>query len=223
MHFLQAFAYNPLLCYISRKCSENTMRKTLSVLAFVLVSFSTQIFADSNELITNFSKVNEGVYRGARLTSVEAVQYLKSLNIKNVINLQGGDLDSDIGIIIPWAEPGERPEVIAKEKTTALSLGLGFLHAPLNSLEPITNDEDRAIDAVLAFMHKRSNQPVFIHCEHGADRTGLLIALYRVKYEDVNPVIARAEWIKNGHNKLHQMFTGDLDLYYYAKIKQFNK
>ncbi|MDD4973261.1 MAG: tyrosine-protein phosphatase [Bacteriovorax sp.] len=192
------------------------MRKILALWPFVLVSFSTQIFA-----ITNFAKVNEGVYRGARLISIEEVQYLKSLNIKSVINLQGGDLDSDIGIIIPWAEPGERPENIAKEKATTLSLGLRFYHAPLNSLEPITNDEDRAIDEVLSFMHDQNNQPVFIHCEHGADRTGLLVALYRVKYEAVNPVIARAEWIKNGHNKLHQLFTGDLDLYYYSKVKQF--
>ncbi|MDD4976278.1 MAG: tyrosine-protein phosphatase [Bacteriovorax sp.] len=198
------------------------MRKTLSVLAFVLVSFSTQTFADSN-LIVNFLKVNNGVYRGARLTSVEAVQYLKSLKIKNIINLQGGDLNSDVGIIIPWAEPGETAENIAQENATALSLGLGFLSAPLNSLEPITNDEDRTIDEVLTFMHKQSNQPVFIHCEHGADRTGLVVALYRVKYEGANVEAARAEWIKNGHNTLHQIFTGDLDDYYYAKVKQFKK
>lgn len=199
------------------------MKKILAILAFLSVSFSAQTFAKSDALIINFSKVNEGVYRGARLTSVEAVQYLKSLNIKNVINLQGGDLDSDIGVIIPWAEPGERPEVIAQEKATALSLGLGFLHAPLNSLEAITKDEDKAIDEVLAFMNNKNNQPVFIHCEHGADRTGLLVALYRVKYEGANVEAARAEWIKNGHNKLHRIFTGGLDEYYYAKVKQYNK
>lgn len=199
------------------------MRKILAIVAFVLVSFSSQTFAKSNELIINFSRVNEGVYRGARLTSVEAVQYLRSLNIKNVINLQGGDLESDIAIIIPWAEPGERPEVIAQEKATILSLGLGFLHIPLDSLEAITNGEDQAIDEVLAFMVNKNNQPLFIHCEHGADRTGLLIALYRVKYEGVSAETARAEWIKNGHNKLHQMFTGGLDKYFYTKVKQFKK
>lgn len=197
------------------------MRKSLMVLALLMVSIST--YARSNELIVNFSKVNDGLFRGARLTSVEAVQYLKSLNIKNVINLQGGDLDSDIGVIIPWAEPGERPEVIAQEKATALSLGLGFLHAPLNSLEAITKDEDKEIDEVLTFMHEPSNQPVFIHCEHGADRTGLLVALYKVKYEGANVQTARAEWIRNGHNKIHQLFTGKLDDYYFAKVKEFKK
>jgi tyrosine-protein phosphatase SIW14 len=199
------------------------MKKILSVFVFVLISFSSESFAKSNELIINFSKVNDVLYRGARLTSIEAVQYLKSLNIKNVINLQGGDLESDIGVIIPWAEPGERPEVIAQEKAATLSLGLGFVNIPLNSLEPITKTEDREIDDTLAFMNNKDNQPIFIHCEHGADRTGLLVALYRVKFEGANVESARAEWIAKGHNKLHRVFTGDLDEYYYAKVKQFMK
>lgn len=197
------------------------MKKLLVVLSLFITSLSAQ--AKSKDLIVNFSKVNDAIYRGARLTSVEAVEYLKSINVKNVINLQGGDLNSDIRIVIPWLEPGEKPEVIAKEKATSLSLGLGYYHSPLNSLEPVTRDEDKEIDEVLSFMHDKNNQPVFIHCEHGADRTGLLVALYRVKYEGVNVEVARNEWIKNGHNKLHQIFTGDLDVYYYEKVKEFKR
>jgi protein tyrosine/serine phosphatase len=197
------------------------MRKILAVLTLLLISLSSQ--AKSKDVIVNFSKVNDGIYRGSRLTSLAAAEYLKSMNIKNVINLQGGDLDSSIGIIIPWAEPGETPEAIALEKENTNSLGLGFLHAPLNSLDPITDEEDKQIDEVLSFMHDENNQPVFIHCEHGADRTGLLVALYRVKYEGVDANIARSEWIKNGHNKLHQLFTGDLDDYYFQKVKEFQK
>jgi len=196
------------------------MRKLLVVLALFAVAAGN---AFSKDLIINFSQVNDGVFRGARLTSVEAVQYLKSIGIKNIINLQGGDLNSRFGKIIPWAEPGERPEVIAAEKNAAINSGMGYLHAPLNSLEPITLDEDKAIDEVLEFMHNKNNQPLFLHCEHGADRTGLLVALYRVKYEKVDIETARKEWIRNGHNKLHQIFTGDLDVYYYEKVKEFKR
>jgi rhodanese-related sulfurtransferase len=195
------------------------MNKLIIALAFLATSLTTNAFA--KDLIINFSKVNDGLYRGARLTSYEALEYLKSLNVKSVVNLQGGDLDSDIGIVIPWAEPGEKPEVIAEEKAGVLSMGMSFLHSPLNSLEAITKDEDKEIDETLEFMHDKKNQPVFIHCEHGADRTGLLVALYRVKYEHVNIEAAHNEWIQNGHNKVHQFFTGDLDTYYYAKVKSF--
>lgn len=197
------------------------VKKLLAVLTLLFISFSSQ--ARSKDLIINFSKVNDGIYRGARLTSTQAVEYLKSINVKNIVNLQGGDLDSDIGVIIPWAEPGERADVIAREKATALSLGLGYLHTPLNSLEPITKNEDKEIDEVLNFMNEKNNQPVFIHCEHGADRTGLLVALYRVKYEGMDVEAARNEWIRSGHNKLHRIFTGDLDKYYYQKVKEFQK
>lgn len=196
------------------------MKKILIVLALFIVSFSN---AFSKDLIVNFSRVNEDIYRGARLTSVEAVQYLKSIGVKNIINLQGGDLESSLGKIIPWAEPGERAEVIAQEKSSTLAAGMGFYHNPLNSLDPITNDENKAIDETLEFMHDKTNQPVFIHCEHGADRTGLLVALYRVKYEKMDVEAARREWIRNGHNKIHQIFTGDLDDYYYEKVKEFKK
>jgi protein tyrosine/serine phosphatase len=199
------------------------MKKFITTLAFLFASLTSQTFAQSSGLIVNFSKVNDGVYRGARLTNTESIQYLKALGIKNIINLQGGDLNSDIGVIIPWIEKGESPEVIAEEKAAVLWFGLGFYHAPLNSLDVVTNDEDRSIDQVLSFMHDQKNQPVFIHCEHGADRTGLLVALYRVKYEGVKVEAARNEWIRNGHNKLHQLFTGDLDVYYYEKVKQYRK
>jgi tyrosine-protein phosphatase SIW14 len=200
---------------------EIYMKKFIVTVALSLASLAS--FAKSNQIIVNFSKVNSGIYRGARLTSVEAVEYLKSLGVKNIINLQGGDLDSDIGIIIPWAEPGERAEVIAAEKASSLASGLGFFHAPLNSLEAISSNEDKVIDEVLSFMHEKENQPVFIHCEHGADRTGLLVALYRVKYEGVKVGDARAEWIANGHNRFHQLFTGDLDKYFFDKIKEYSK
>ena len=199
------------------------MKKILPAIALILASFSTQSFAKPSDIIINFSKVNEGIYRGARLTSIEAAHYLKSINVKTVINLQGGDLSSDIGIIIPWAEPGERPEVIAQEKADVLSAGLSFINVPLNSLEAVTKDEDVEIDQILDIMSIKENQPVFIHCEHGADRTGLLVALFRVKYEGVNVEAARVEWINNGHNKLHRIFTGGLDEYYYAKVKQYKK
>lgn len=225
------------------------MKKTLATLALVLVSTQT-LYADDfykpnvsqiretynettatlevtvipkKELIVNFSKVNDGIYRGARLTSEEAVAHLQDYKIKNIINLQGGDLDSKFGRAIPWFEPGEKASIIAREKLTALSFGISYLHTPINSLDPITEAEDKAIDKTLEFMNNKENQPIFIHCEHGADRTGLLVALYRVKYEGVDVEVARDEWIANGHDTLHQLFTGDMDDYYYAKVKEFQK
>lgn len=214
------------------------MKNLLLLAAITLSSLTSATYAqDSSALlvtqeistavkqlpIINFNKVNDELYRGARLQSAEGYQYLKSLGIKTIINLQGGDLHSKLGKIIGKIEPGERPEIIEKEKETAFNIGMNFINTPLNSLQEVTHEEDVAIDETLDFMNDPTYQPVYIHCEHGADRTGLLVALYRVKYEGMSVQDAHKEWIKNGHNILHRAFTGDLDEYFYKKVKEFNK
>ncbi len=173
--------------------------------------------------IINFHKVNDGIYRGARLETAQGYQYLASLGVKTIINLQGGDLHSKLGSVMGNIEPGERPEVIEKEKQTALVLGMNFVNTPLNSLGDVTREENAAIDETLDIMNDQGNQPIYIHCEHGADRTGLLVALYRVKYEGMDVEAAHKEWLQNGHNLLHRVFTGDLDEYYYKKVKEFKR
>lgn len=41
-------------------------------------------------------------------------------------------------------------------------------------------------------------QPVLVHCQHGADRTGLLVAVYRMAYEGWTREQARAEMTDGG-------------------------
>ena len=57
---------------------------------------------------------------------------------------------------------------------------------------------------------------VFIHCQHGKDRTGLLAALYRVKYQGWTPEQAHKEWAALGHSgMLDTLFTGKMDNYFW--------
>jgi hypothetical protein len=44
-------------------------------------------------------------------------------------------------------------------------------------------------------------QPVYIHCELGRDRSGLIIGLYRVRYEGWSPCAAYAEMQQFGFNE----------------------
>ncbi|MFN8370332.1 MAG: tyrosine-protein phosphatase [Bacteriovoracaceae bacterium] len=196
------------------------MKIVITLVIYLLLN--TQLFAQDKAPIKNFSQVNNGIYRGGRLNSLEATQFLKIHKIKNVINLQGGDFDTNIQIVIPWVEAGETPENIAIEKNRVLALKMGYFHAPLSSLKMVDKNSDKVINKILSFMHDKKNQPIYIHCEHGADRTGLLIALYKVKYLKMNPQLARLEWIVNGHSTLHQIFTYKLDLYFFNKIKELN-
>jgi protein tyrosine/serine phosphatase len=191
-----------------------------NLLLISLLAVST--FAHASDPVLNFFKVEEGIYRGARPASDQAIVELADvIGIKNVINLQGGDLNTIYRPIIPYLEPGEMPKAIEHEKSMSIKAGMGYFHAQLSAVNAIDNQENKAIDDVLEFMHDKNNQPVFIHCEHGKDRTGLIIALYKVKYEHVSVEEARREWIAKGHSKNSQLFTGDLDEYYYEKVKEF--
>ena len=169
------------------------------------------------------SKATEGIYRGARPLDLSEMQELKALGMKSILNLQGGDTKSKMWKYISWHEPGENPEYINAEKSVADTIGMGFENIPLNSLDPVSSDEDKEIDRALEFMNNTENQPLYVHCEHGKDRTGLVVALYKVKYENVPVADAYAEWVRKGHDKKAQIFTGDLDDYFYKKVKEFQK
>ena len=197
------------------------MKNLLRISLISLITLST--FAHAADPVLNFFKVEEGIYRGARPETDKAITALaETYGVKNIINLQGGDYFTIYRPIIPYLEPGEMPKAIEHERSVSITNGMGYFHAQLSAVNNINSEENKLIDDTLEFMHDKNNQPVFIHCEHGKDRTGLLIALYKVKYNHVNAEVARQEWIAKGHSKSSQIFTGDLDEYYFQKIKEFN-
>jgi protein tyrosine phosphatase (PTP) superfamily phosphohydrolase (DUF442 family) len=173
--------------------------------------------------IENLQKATTGIYRGARPLNIDEMAELQRIGIKSILNLQGGDMRSSIWKLISWNEPGEKQEMIDAEKSIAETFGIDFMNQPLNSLDPVTNDDNKRINEALEFLHNKKNQPVYIHCEHGKDRTGLVIALYKIKYEGMSAEAAYLEWEKLGHDKKSKIFTGNLDPYFFEKIKEFEK
>lgn len=186
-------------------------------LVFAL-SFQTLSFAD----IPNFLTVTEDkIYRGGRPTSESDLKDLKKINVRTVINLQGGDPNSPwFGKLAEWFEPGEDPRNVAIEEAMVKKMGINFWHAPMSSFEDMTKYENLLIDQTLMVMNSKRAQPVFIHCEHGKDRTGMMVALYRVKYEGWTIEDAYFEWINNGHGLL-LILSDSLDEYFFKKAAHF--
>ncbi len=71
-------------------------------------------------------------------------------------------------------------------------------------------EDDARIDEILAIIGNPAAQPVFVHCEHGVDRTGLIIALYEVKYLGMSAHDAYKDWRASGHKGIGTLFTGPL-------------
>jgi uncharacterized protein (TIGR01244 family) len=109
--------------------------------------------------LPNFQKVDDRVYRGAQ-PSEAGFQELARRGIRTVIDLR------DIG------EHSQADE----EKIVATS-GMRYISIPMHGLS--TPKEDK-VSAVLALLRDPANGPVFVHCKRGADRTGMVVAVYRI-------------------------------------------
>lgn len=185
-------------------------------------SFAKFSHDEASANIPKFRAVSAAVYAGGNPVNnadgARGLNALVELGVRTVINLQGGDLDDTLaGRFSGLMQPGEQPDAIAAEAEWFESRQITFYNFPLKSHAPKTEIEDRDIRRALEVMAQATpEQPLFIHCEHGADRTGLLVALFRVFHQGWTPADAHKEWVKNGHGFISRLFTGHLDDYFYA-------
>lgn len=127
------------------------------VLAFMLPAFA----GSSAQGIKNFHQVDQHVYRGGQ-PSNEGFAYLAKIGVKTVIDLR---------------EPGERSRSEEKAVTAA---GMKYVNIPMTGLTPPTDSE---ITKILGILEDETASPAFVHCMRGADRTGAVIAAYRIDHD----------------------------------------
>ncbi|HEY6871877.1 MAG TPA: dual specificity protein phosphatase family protein [Geobacteraceae bacterium] len=107
--------------------------------------------------LANVGRVALGLLRGAQ-PAAEGYATLKRIGVRTVINLR--------------TSMSEKKEVEAA--------GMRSIEVPM---EMSTDHIAEKIDRVVALMADPANQPVFVHCRHGQDRTGIVVAAYRMKVE----------------------------------------
>jgi protein tyrosine/serine phosphatase len=124
------------------------------ILSLVIAAQETQ----SYEKLPNFHQVSENLYRGAQ-PQRGGLKKLSELGIKTVINLRGASEDTH------------------KEQIEAETLGMRYFNIPMSGLGRPTDEQ---VERALTIIDARENWPVFVHCQRGADRTGVIIAVYRI-------------------------------------------
>lgn len=107
--------------------------------------------------LDNLHRVDAGIFRGAQ-PDEDGFRELHKLGIKTVVNLRALHSDDD-----EVAEAGLKGQLVLK-------------HIGFNTWHPEKEDIETFLDVVL----DPANQPIFIHCQHGADRTGTMCAIYRI-------------------------------------------
>ena len=58
--------------------------------------------------------------------------------------------------------------------------GMGYVNVPMTGMTPPSQEQT---DRILKLLEDPSAGPVFVHCKRGADRTGAVIAAYRIDHD----------------------------------------
>ena len=127
--------------------------------------------------LPNFHQTAPGIWRGAAPTDT-GLKQLKAMGVKTIIDLRIA------------------PKTVKKEGVTARAMGFNFINLPMGS-DPPTPKE---VSTLLATLKQAPQTPVYVHCQHGADRTGCMIGIYRVTQQGWTFPQAYTEMRRDGFN-----------------------
>jgi protein tyrosine/serine phosphatase len=78
-------------------------------------------------------------------------------------------------------------------------LGMKSVEVPLSVLSDVNPG---TVNAIIDVLKNPDNQPVYVHCRQGQDRTGIIVAAYRMKVEGWSLRDAEAEMQSFGFNDI---------------------
>jgi len=146
--------------------------------------------------LPNLHKVSDGLYRGAQPTA-EGFRQLQAMGVRTVVNLRSFHSDRD--------EMGEAD--------------LQYEHITMKAWHA----EDKEMVRFLQIVGDPERTPVFVHCQHGADRTGVMAAAYRIAVQGWSVEDAVEEMVRGGYG-FHEVWRGRLAGYLrgldFAQIKR---
>lgn len=149
------------------KISE--LKKSLAVKIAGVVVVLICLYIAKVLLTNNFHPIVEGeAYRSAQVDAEEINHYKTKYNIQSIISLRKKRPGAD------WYET---------EIRESQQLGITYIGFPMDSGEELSDEEVAELIGIM----KSAPKPLLIHCENGANRTGLAAALYMAGVKQVDP------------------------------------
>jgi len=146
--------------------------------------------------LPNFQQVNAGLYRGGQPTAA-GFQRLQQLGVRTILNVRGGDTDRDL----------------------VNGLAFDYRARPMSAWRGIDDDD---VIWFLKIATDPARGPVFLHCHRGSDRTGCLVAMYRVAVEGWDRERAIAEMTADG-NGFHDIYQGLITYVRQADVERLRR
>ena len=154
--------------------------------------------------IERFQRVDDRLYRGAQPTEA-GFRRLRELGVQTVVNL--------------------RIEADAKkldEQRIVESLGMRYVNLPVEDSNFFTRTRripDSVIRDFFKLLDQRDSGAVFVHCARGADRTGTLVAFYRIARHGWDSQRALSEARKIGLRSWYHGFQDQIAKFSAAALK----
>ena len=138
------------------------------------------VFASKISLpgLPHAGQVSANLYRGAQ-PHQEGYESLAKAGVKIVVDLRGK------------AQEDERRSIE--------TLGMKYISIPGHCAWP----KDQKVAAFLRVLRENPKQKVFVHCRLGDDRTGIMVAAYRMAFEGWSPTDAMREMQAWGFSTFH--------------------
>ena len=126
--------------------------------------------------VPNLVTVSPSILRGGQPTD-EGFNALKQSGIRTIINLRGkGPAAND-------------------EEKLAEEMGFNYVSIPMSHFK---KPSEKQINKFLSVLEDESNLPAFIHCHQGQDRTGTMVAIYKIKHMGWTAGQSYKEMLKHG-------------------------
>jgi tyrosine-protein phosphatase SIW14 len=138
--------------------------------------------------VPNAGKISEVLLRGAQ-PSAQGLVELKKLGVTTIVDLRGN----------------RGP--VARERAQTESLGMRFVDIPMNGWSPPTNGQ---VAEFLKLFQQDGQQKIFVHCYFGSDRTGVMVAAYRM---------ADQNWTAN--QAVEEMYSFGFHYHWYPAMKSY--
>jgi protein tyrosine/serine phosphatase len=122
---------------------------------------ATAAFAGQDSL-PNFNSVNDQILRGGQ-PSDDGFKKLAGRGVKTVVDLR-------------WIDEHSIPH----EKQIVEADGMRFVSIPMKGIGAPTLEQ---VSKALGVLENSDNWPVFVHCRRGSDRTGTVLACYRISHD----------------------------------------
>jgi tyrosine-protein phosphatase SIW14 len=146
--------------------------------------------------VPSLGEVSSTLFRGAQPTR-EGFQKLADMGISIVVDLR------------------ERGREAERQQVT--KLGMRFVAIPWNCFHP----EDTDMSRFLRLLRDNRGKKVFVHCQTGDDRTGMMIAAYRMAKEGWTAEEAMKEMEAYGFTSSHHLICPGLSSYEAEFPKRF--